>query len=139
MFKYMLETYVVHGAGDAPAEAESSATRDDNGDDVVPAEYDAVITSPGHGIVGEDVLDAEVSAGPSNVAVKEVDATAGIDGIVEDVEPNNASPTKTYEEQASETEIIESDGLYDAPATEFCAASKATEILGCSNSSAHGT
>jgi hypothetical protein len=114
MFKYMLETYVVHGAGDAPAEAESSATRDDNGDDVVPAEYDAVITSPGHGIVGED-------------------------GIVEDVEPNNASPTKTYEEQASETEIIESDGLYDAPATEFCAASKATEILGCSNSSAHGT
>jgi hypothetical protein len=48
---------------------------------------------------------------------------------VEDVGPNNASPTKTHEEEASETEIIESDGLYDDAASEFCAASEATEVL----------
>jgi hypothetical protein len=133
MFKYMHETHVVCGAGDALAEAKSSAARDDNGDDAVPTEYVAPIPSLGHGIVGEDVLDAEVPAGPSNAAVKEVDAAGGIDDIVEDVEPKNASPTKTHEEQGSNTEIIESDGLYDA------AASEATEILRCSNSSAHGT
>jgi hypothetical protein len=138
MFKYRHETYVIHGAGDAPAEAESSAARDDNGDDVVPTEYEAPIPSPGHGIVGEDVLDVEVPAGPSNAAVKEVDAAAGIDDIVEDVRRNNASPTKTHEEEASEIEIFESDGLYDATASEFCAGSEATEILRCSNLSAHG-
>jgi hypothetical protein len=80
-------------------------------------------------LLEEDVLDAEVPAGPSNAAVKEVDAAASIDDIVEDVGPNNASPTKTHEEEASETEIIESDGLYDDAASEFCAASEATEVL----------
>ena len=61
--------------------------------------------------------------------VKEVDAAAGIDGIMDDVHPK---------EEASMTEKMESDGLYNASGTEYCAASQPTEILSSSNSSAHG-
>ena len=48
------------------------------------------------------------------IAMKEVDAVAGIDGIVEDVQPK---------EEASVTKKIESDGLYNASGSEYCAAS----------------
>jgi hypothetical protein len=36
------------------------------------------------------------------------------------------------------TEKMESDGLYNASDTKYCAASQPTEILPSSNSSAHG-
>jgi len=122
MFKYMHERYC--HAADPPAEAQNSNARvaspahdnaDDGGVDAVPAEHDNA--------------DPRIATVRGKTAVKEVDAAAGIDGIVEDVHPK---------EEASVTEKMESDGLYNASGTEYCAASQPTEILPSSNSSAHG-
>lgn len=136
MFKYMHERYC--HAADPPAEAQNSNARvaspahdnaDDGGVDAVPAEDEAPLPSPADGIVPEDVLDLRMATVRGKTTVKEVDATAGIDGIVEDVQPK---------EEASVTEKMESDGLYNASGTEYCAASQPTEILPSTNSSAHG-
>ena len=122
MFKYMHERYC--HAADPPAEAQNSNARvaspahdnaDDGGVDAVPAEHDNA--------------DLRMAAVRGKTVVKEVDAAAGIDGIVEDVQPK---------EEASVTEKMESDGLYNAFGTEYCAASQPTEILPSTNSSAHG-
>ena len=136
MFKYMHERYC--HAADPPAEAQNSNARvaspahdnaDDGGVDVVPAKDEAPLPSPTDGIVLKDVLDSRMATVRGKIAVKEVDAAAGIDGIVEDVHPK---------EEASVTEKMESDGLYNASGTEYCAASQPTEILPSTNSSAHG-
>jgi len=136
IFKYMHERYC--HAADPPAEAQNSNARvaslahdnaDDGGVDTVPAEDEAPLPSPADGIVSEDVLDPRMAAVRGKTAMKEVDAAAGIDGIVEDVHPK---------EEASVTEKMESDGLYNASGTEYCVASQPTEILPLSNSSAHG-
>ena len=122
MFKYMHERYC-HVA-DPLAEAQNSNARvgspahdnaDDGGVDAVPAEHDNA--------------DLRMAAVRGKTVVKEVDAAAGIDGIVEDVQPK---------EEASVTEKMESDGLYNASGTEYCAASQPTEILPSTNSYAHG-
>ena len=123
MFKYMHERYC--HAADPPAEAQNSNARvaspahdnaDDGGVDAVPAEHDNA--------------DLRMAAVRGKTVVKEVDAAAaGIDGIVEDVHPK---------EEASVTEKMESDGLYNASGTEYCAASQPTEILPSTNSSGHG-
>ena len=135
MFKYMHERYC-HVA-DPLAEAQNSNARvaspahdnaDDGGVDAVPAEDEAPLPSPADGIVLEDVLDPRMAAVRGKIAMKEVDVAAGIDGIVEDVYPK---------EEAYVTEKMESDGLYNASSTEYCAASQPTEILPSSNSSAH--
>lgn len=111
-------------AADPPAEAQNSNARvaspahdnaDDGRVDVVPVEHDNA--------------DPRMATVRGKIAVKEVDAAAGIDGIVEDVHPK---------EEASVTEKMESDGLYNASGTEYCAASQPTEILPSTNSSAHG-
>ena len=137
MFKYMHERYC--HAADPPAEAQNSNARvaspahdnaDDGGVDAVPAEDEAPLPSPEDGIVWEDVLDPRMAAVRGKTVVKEVDAAAaGIDGIVEDVQPK---------EEASVTEKMELDGLYNASGTEYYAASQPTKILPSTNSSAHG-
>jgi len=122
MFKYMHERYC--HAADPPAEAQNSNARvaspahdnaDDGGVDAMPAEHDNA--------------DPRMAAVRGKTAVKEVDAAAGIDGIVEDVQPK---------EEASVTEKMESYGLYNVSGTEYCAASQPTEIRPSTNSSAHG-
>ena len=122
MFKYMHEHYC--HATDPPAEAQNSNARvaspahdnaDDGGVDAVPAEHDNA--------------DPRMAVVRGKTAVKEVDAAAGIDGIVEDVHPK---------EEASVTEKMESDGLYNASGTEYYAASQPTKILPSTNSSAYG-
>ena len=121
MLKYMHERHC--HAADPPTEAHNSNARvaspthdnaDDGGVDAVPAEDEAPLPSPAYGIVSEDVLDPRMAAIRGKTAVKEVDAAAGIDNIVEDVHPK---------EEASMTEKMESDGLYNASGTEYCAAS----------------
>ena len=122
MFKYMHERYC--HAADPLAEAQNSNARvaslahdnaDDGGVDAVPAEHDNA--------------DLRMAAVRGKTVVKEVDAATGIDGIVEDVHPK---------EEASVTEKMESNGLYNASGTEYCAASQPTETLPSTNSSAHG-
>jgi hypothetical protein len=181
--KYLYEASVARRG--AHVHAESSAGRvsspvqangDDEGVDAVPPEYDALVLSLVHDSVREDVLDARMAPGPSEIVVKEVvldagfpaspsdkdvkdvdhaagpsgegveevvvvacpsvtaveeeGATGGKDPNLEDFEAKNASPAKTHEEEASVTEIIESDGMYD---------SQGTEILPRSRSSVQGT
>jgi hypothetical protein len=58
---------------------------------------------------------------------------------VKDVHSKIPSPTVIHEDEASVTEKIESDGLYDAFGSDYCADSQSTEILPSNNSSAHGT
>ncbi|XP_066323998.1 uncharacterized protein [Miscanthus floridulus] len=81
------------------------------------------LPSLGRGTVPRDCLDERVAGPPSNAAVGAVDPS----GVVHE--------TKT--EEASVTEKIKSDGLYDdAVGTQFCT-SQATEIISSNNSSAH--
>jgi len=82
-------------------------------------------------VVPKDVLDQKMDA------VKEADVAGCIDDIVKDVHSKIPSPTVIHEDEASVTEKIESDGLYDVFGSDYCADSQSTEILPSNNSSAH--
>lgn len=95
-----------------------------------PSDKDVKDVDHAAGPNGEGVEEVAAVTCPSVTTVEEEGAAAGKDPNLEDFEAKNASAAKTHEEEASATEIIESDGMYD---------SQGTEILPRSSSSAQGT